>query len=225
MNTEITDTVNSPNRDWFCYDAECAFCVRWTERFRAPLERHGFVLLPLQSAAVRAALAVPEDELLAEMRVVTNEGRVFGGADAFVYLGDIICKPLFGFTRIPGVRPLLRRAYRVMASNRACAAVSARWKRPGETTVAIEIVRWGEPCRLAAAADSGFGRGSRRQALSSVGIYVGPGFRTFPGVQMALPPDGTGERHKGWFRKKNWIPLRMDWNGCGRTLYNEDRIK
>jgi len=94
--------------------AECALCVRRARRFQALLERHGFVLVPLQSTAVRAALRVPESELLAEMRVITSDGRVFGGADALVFLSHVVCKPLYELTRIPGVKPLLRIGYRLL---------------------------------------------------------------------------------------------------------------
>ena len=109
------------SRNWVCYNAECGLCVGWANRFRALLEKHGFILLPLQSPAVRAALHVSESELMAEMRVITPAGLVFGGADALAYLSSVICKPLFWLTRIPGVMPLLRRAYRYVARNRGCA--------------------------------------------------------------------------------------------------------
>jgi len=120
VNTEITDTVNK-DRPWVCYDADCALCLRWVNRCRHLFEKHGFALLPLQSPAVRAALPLAENELMAEMRVITPEGFVFGGADALAYLCSAICKPLFWLTHIPGVMPLLRRVYRYVARNRGCA--------------------------------------------------------------------------------------------------------
>ena len=126
MTTEITDSLNTASRDWVCYDAECALCGRWAERTRALLEKHGFVLLPLQSAPVRAALRLPEDELLAEMRVVTRDGRVFGGADALVYLGGFISQPISLLTRIPGTKALLRIGYRFLASHRNCRTGACR---------------------------------------------------------------------------------------------------
>jgi predicted DCC family thiol-disulfide oxidoreductase YuxK len=120
VNTEITDTLNTNARTWVCYDAECALCVRWANRFRAWLEKHGFTLLPLQSANVRAVLQVPDTELLAEMRVITASGRIFGGADALAHISRIACKPLFWLTRIPGAMRLLRAAYLRHARHRNC---------------------------------------------------------------------------------------------------------
>jgi predicted DCC family thiol-disulfide oxidoreductase YuxK len=120
VNTEITDTLNR-SRSWVCYDAECPLCIRWANRFRVTLEKHEFTLVALQSPTVRATLQLPDDELLAQMRVITPTGLVFGGADALAYISSVTCKPLFWLTRIPGVMPLLRRAYPYMARNRGCA--------------------------------------------------------------------------------------------------------
>jgi alginate O-acetyltransferase complex protein AlgI len=120
VNTEITDIENNQRRNWVCYDAECALCVRWANRFRGLLKGHGFGLIPLQSPEVRAALKIPRDELLAEMRVVTSDGHVFGGADALLYITRTICPPMFELARIPGIKPLLRTLYRFVARNRTC---------------------------------------------------------------------------------------------------------
>jgi hypothetical protein len=90
------------------------------KRFRALLEKRGFALLPLQSADVRAALRLPENDLLKEMRVLAANGRIYGGADALAYVSRIACKPVFWLTRFPGAMPLLRVAYRFLARNRGC---------------------------------------------------------------------------------------------------------
>ena len=145
MNTEITDTMNARRHHWVCYDAECGLCVRWAERFRGLLERHGFLLLPLQSAEVRETLRMPEEELLAEMRVITTNGRVFGGADALVYLSNEVYKPLFWLAHVPGVKPMLRSGYRIIARNRTCSAVGCKnpvGKRTGETPVPLKTADW-----------------------------------------------------------------------------------
>jgi predicted DCC family thiol-disulfide oxidoreductase YuxK len=129
VNTEMTDKLNTDKRAWLCYDADCAFCVRWAKRFGALLEKHDFGLLPLQSAAVRTAVGVPKEELLKEMRVITRHGDIFGGADALIYLTQFICKPLFPLTQIPGAKPLLRAAYRFAARNRNCRAGTCGTRR------------------------------------------------------------------------------------------------
>lgn len=126
----MTDAINRERRNWVCYDADCPLCVRWAARFHPLLERHGFTLVPLQSPAVRAALPVSPEDLLTEMRVITREGRVFGGADALVYLSNVICKPVFELTRIPGIKALLRTAYRFIARNRASCRAGTCAVRP-----------------------------------------------------------------------------------------------
>lgn len=133
--------MNTERRIWLCYDADCPLCVRWAERFRPLLERRGFVMVPLQSAAVRDVLPVAPGELLAEMRVITRDGRIFGGADALVYLSRVICWPLFELTRIPGIKPLLRTGYRFIARNRACGA-DACGLRPGKSLRVGNPVDW-----------------------------------------------------------------------------------
>jgi len=119
--------------------------VRRARRFQALLERHGFVLVPLQSTAVRAALRVPESELLAEMRVITSDGRVFGGADALVFLSHVVCKPLYELTRIPGVKPLLRIGYRFIARNRDCGGNACTVNRGDKIAVTPKSFRVGNP--------------------------------------------------------------------------------
>lgn len=134
----MTDNINTKTRNWVCYDAECALCVRRARRFRALLERHGFLLLPLQSTEVRTVLRLPKSELLAEMRVITSDGEVFGGADALVFLSHVVCKPLYELTRIPGVKGLLRVGYGFIARNRSCTTGACRKRE-------IKTFRVGDP--------------------------------------------------------------------------------
>ena len=111
-----------------CYDAACPFCVRWTNRARGTLESRGFVIIPLQSDWARRALKVPEADLLREMRVVTLQGEVFGGADALLYLARRIAWawPLWALASVPGVKPLVGAVYRIVAANRTCAGNACR---------------------------------------------------------------------------------------------------
>jgi len=126
VNTDITDNMNESQKSCVCYDADCPVCVRWAERCRALLQTRGFAVLPLQSPEIREVLQVPDGVLLAEMRVITNGGQVFGGADALVYLSNRLCKPLFWLSCLPGTKPLLRSAYRFIAHHRSCATGACR---------------------------------------------------------------------------------------------------
>lgn len=122
MNTEITDKEAFGGQGWICYDAGCDLCVRWAERVRAVLEGRGFVVRPLQDAAVRARLKVTERELLREMRVITPEGKVYGGGDAVLFLAKTVpaARPIHLLGLLPGGRPFIRAIYRWIADKRGC---------------------------------------------------------------------------------------------------------
>jgi predicted DCC family thiol-disulfide oxidoreductase YuxK len=109
---------------WVLYDASCARCAAWARRFRAPLRRRGFLIAPLQSLWVPAALNLSTEELLVEMRVLTADGRVLGGADAMIHLAEYIwwARPLHWLAQVPEVRGLLCRVYRWVAAHRHCSA-------------------------------------------------------------------------------------------------------
>jgi predicted DCC family thiol-disulfide oxidoreductase YuxK len=122
VNTEIADINDKSAFGWVCYDADCPICRRWAGRFESLLNRNEFQLVPLQSVKVREFLKLPEKKLLEEMRVVTNRGIVFGGADAIVELAKTIpvLKPFYVVTRLPGIMPILRAVYHYIARNRTC---------------------------------------------------------------------------------------------------------
>jgi len=118
VNTEITEYT----RGWVFYDATCGLCVRWAERCRSLLLRRGFHLVPLQAAWVAPRLGLTPAELLYEMKLLTADGEIIGGADCFIHISRYIwwARPFFVLAQIPGVKPLLRAAYRWVARNRHC---------------------------------------------------------------------------------------------------------
>lgn len=118
VNTENTETM----RGWVFYDAECAFCHRWAARADELLARRGFHLAPLQAEWAVRRLGLKPGEPLAEMKLLTADGRVFGGADAVIHLARFIwwAWPVFVLAQIPGVRTILRGTYRWVAKSRAC---------------------------------------------------------------------------------------------------------
>jgi predicted DCC family thiol-disulfide oxidoreductase YuxK len=133
--TETTEENAAPSRGWVVYNGECQFCLGWVRRMKPVLEPRGFLFLPLQTPWVRAFFRVPVDELLSEMRVITNSGldgcdehtggrgQVFGGADAIVELAKRVwwAWPLVALAKIPGAQKLLGIGYRAMAARRYCA--------------------------------------------------------------------------------------------------------
>jgi predicted DCC family thiol-disulfide oxidoreductase YuxK len=88
---------------------------------------------------VRERLALPDDLLLAEMRVLTVSGHVLGGADALLYLAHELGasrrvwwpRPLTIVSKLPLVMPVLRFAYRWVARRRYCGQGACRFSAAG----------------------------------------------------------------------------------------------
>ncbi len=106
--TEISETSN-PTFRVVLYDDACGMCLRTVARLRPLLEPRGFRFD-----------AFPAGVEKIEMKLVQPDGRVIGGADAVVAMARAVwwLRPLTFLTRLPGVMPLLRRAYRKVAENR-----------------------------------------------------------------------------------------------------------
>jgi predicted DCC family thiol-disulfide oxidoreductase YuxK len=105
------------------YDAECEFCVNAARRFERILARRRFELVPLQVPGAAAEFGVPNDQLLAEMRLRLRDGRVFGGAAAVVEIARRIwwAWPLWALSRLPGALRPMHATYRWIARRRSCA--------------------------------------------------------------------------------------------------------
>lgn len=84
--------------------------------------RRGFHFVPLQAAWVRARLGYAENEPLTEMKLLTADGRILGGADAIVQITRSIwwMWPFYALAQIPGIKPVLRWIYIRLARNRHC---------------------------------------------------------------------------------------------------------
>jgi predicted DCC family thiol-disulfide oxidoreductase YuxK len=105
------------------YDADCKFCVNAARRFERVLARRRFELVPLQVPGASAEFGVPEDQLLAEMRLRLRDGRVFGGAAAVVEIARRIwwAWPLWALSRLPGAMRPMHATYSWIARRRSCA--------------------------------------------------------------------------------------------------------
>jgi predicted DCC family thiol-disulfide oxidoreductase YuxK len=86
------------------------------------LNRRGFKVVPLQSDFARARLNLSPDKLLDEMKLLTDAGQIFGGANALLQITRRIwwAWPLFALAQIPGMMSLARLIYRRIATNRHC---------------------------------------------------------------------------------------------------------
>jgi len=124
LTSEFTDSKGRHARGWLFFDAECAFCLRIVRALVPALQKRGFALAPLQDPRVGTLLGLSPSELLLEMRVLLSNGQQTGGADAAVALAHEIwwARPLVWFSKLPGVMPVLRSAYRWIAAHRKCSA-------------------------------------------------------------------------------------------------------
>ena len=104
------------------FDRGCPVCTSLARRFRRSLEKRGFGLAALQDSRAQALLNVPPADLLREMRVASSDGKIYGGADAVVYLARQIwwAWPLAAAAKLPGVLRMLDAGYRWFAEHRGC---------------------------------------------------------------------------------------------------------
>jgi len=137
--TELTKITDETGIGWVLYDAECRFCVALARRWERPLARRQFRLAPLQTDGVRAGLEGRE-ELLREMRVVTAQGRVFGGAAAVVELARHFwwAAWLGLVANLPLGKRALDAAYRWIAERRHCLGGACSVKASGGREQATE---------------------------------------------------------------------------------------
>lgn len=108
---------------WVLYDGDCRFCVRLARCFRPWLASRYFELMPLQTPWVRTRLGLLDSDLLAGMRLLSPDGKVFGGVDALLAISRHYwwTWPLRQVARLPGTPKLLRLGYEWVARHRGCA--------------------------------------------------------------------------------------------------------
>lgn len=123
VSTEINDANTKPAHGWILFDGQCPVCLSWVRRTRRILEPCGFAFVPLQTPWVRIHFALPEDQLLSEMRLLLHTGETYGGADAIIALAKYVwwAWPLIALSHISGMRHILRAGYRYIAARRYCA--------------------------------------------------------------------------------------------------------
>lgn len=122
--TEITESTEAaPSGGWIFFDEDCGFCRDLALRFGPAFANRGFRFEPLQQKWVQKRLNLAPDQALAEMRVLTSGGEIFGGADAVIFLARQLwwAAPLASVVRFASIHALLDRAHRWVAAHRGCA--------------------------------------------------------------------------------------------------------
>ena len=91
-------------------------------RLASVLTRRRFQFRTLQSPEAPQRLGMSGRALFHEMRLLLADGRNLGGADAVVEIARRIwwAWPLWLLSQMPGARPLLHAAYRIIAANHHC---------------------------------------------------------------------------------------------------------
>lgn len=105
---------------WILYDDSCGFCRRWVPLWRGTFTKRGFEIAPLQSGWVRERLALPEPELMSDLRLLLADGRQIQGADAYRFVMRRIwwAWPVYLFSIVPLGRRVFDWGYRTFAGNR-----------------------------------------------------------------------------------------------------------
>ncbi len=139
MDNKTSRKIANESNDWILYDGECPMCLDLVKRFKPLLASKKFQFKPLQNQWVKDQLQLPPSELLKEMRVLTNQGFILGGADAILYIAKSLWwgQPLYLIAQIPGVKPLLYILYSFIAQRRHCINGACQMHR-------IPIARWKE---------------------------------------------------------------------------------
>ncbi len=103
------------------YDGQCRVCIR-SVSLLDDWDRHGrFERVAFQSAGVPERFPdIAPEEFRAAVQLIGPRGERFEGADAVEKILQLIprTRPLAWLFRVPLVRPLARRVYRIIARNR-----------------------------------------------------------------------------------------------------------
>ncbi len=107
-------------RPTLIYDGECAFCLRWVDRFRRWTPEGAVRFLSLAEEEAPRLAGRTRDQLLEAMHLVTPAGDVFAGAAA---VREVLVHvpwgrfPRMAF-RLPGGMFVANRVYRWVAARR-----------------------------------------------------------------------------------------------------------
>jgi uncharacterized protein YqjF (DUF2071 family)/predicted DCC family thiol-disulfide oxidoreductase YuxK len=107
-------------KGWVLYDGRCGFCSWMSKKLRRRIERAGFSIAAIQSAWVHDVVPIPEARLADDIRVITPEGLLLSGADAYIYGFKKVLwlAPVGILLGLPGFRWLTWRGYKLFSRTR-----------------------------------------------------------------------------------------------------------
>ena len=186
MFTETTENIDfHPRNGWLFYDGQCDMCLAFVHRLEPILKARNMGLAPLQTPWVQKRIGLEPEQLLTEMRVLTPDGRIIGGANALLYLAKQIwwARPVYYAALLPGMGWLLGFVYRRIAAKRRCVTYSTAKALLldlfARFTVALVWVYQGLWCKLlehnaehAAVVNAvpGLSSGTARLLLTTIGV-------------------------------------------------------
>jgi predicted DCC family thiol-disulfide oxidoreductase YuxK len=124
----VAQSTSNNNAGWVLYDGRCGFCSAGARRTAGILKSLGFDLLPLQTPWVVQRLGASATLMAQEMALLTREGRVVGGVDAYVYVAEQFWwgRPFAWLARRRPVDRVLRWTYRWIAAHRQQISAACR---------------------------------------------------------------------------------------------------
>jgi predicted DCC family thiol-disulfide oxidoreductase YuxK len=110
------------------YDGACQVCLRMKGLLAPMFEKRGFHWEALQAEWVGPATGLSPAELMEEIKVLTDEGKVIGGVDAWIYLARFVwwMHPFYLLGSLPGFHAAFEYFYRAFAANRYCVGGTCR---------------------------------------------------------------------------------------------------
>lgn len=132
----LPSPAERPGSTIVIYDGQCQFCTAQVRRLERWDKGQRLSFLSLHDSEVgRRFPDLTHEQMMAEMIVITPDGKRFGGADGFRYLTLLLPRlwllaPLLNF---PGMLPVWSWLYRQVAIRRY------RWNKKDECGDACEI--------------------------------------------------------------------------------------
>jgi predicted DCC family thiol-disulfide oxidoreductase YuxK len=120
MTQPVGDRIGPAVQGFVLYDGQCGFCSRWAKFWWATLARRGFQIASLDEPWVREKIAMPHDELLTDIRLLTTNGKLISGAEVYLYVARRIwwAWPFYAIFSLPGFSSLIHAGYRWFARHR-----------------------------------------------------------------------------------------------------------